>query len=239
MAAAQLALDLAFRPALGAGDFVVSDSNRDAVAWVDRWPDWPGRVLAIHGPAGCGKTHLAHVWQARSQAQFLSVADAAQLTPGAAVILDWSVATDLSRDEQVALFHVLNRLRELEGSLLLLSQTPPARWPVALPDLASRLAAIPAIAVEAPDDRLLAAVLTKHFADRQLSVGDEVIAYLVLHIERSFDAAARSVAAIDRAALSSRRRVTLPLVRQVIGAATGDAAEDDALDDGTEETGGV
>jgi len=213
---AQLALDLPFRPALGVGDFVVSASNRDAIAWLDRWPDWPGRVLAIHGPPGCGKTHLAHVWQARSKAQFFASADAGQLMPQAAAILDWPTANELPRDEQIALFHFLNRLRELDGSLLLLSQVAPARWQVGLADLASRLAAIPAIAVDPPDDLLLAAILTKHFADRQLSVGDEVIDFLTRHIERSFDAAARSVADIDRAALSSRRRVTLPLVRQVI-----------------------
>lgn len=217
---AQLALDLQFRPALGRGDFVVSDSNRDAVAWLDRWPDWPGRVLAIHGPAGCGKTHLAHVWQTRSGARFVTEIDAAQLEAGGAVILDepavGAPATDPAQDSQTALFHFLNRLRELQGSLLILHREAPARWPVQLPDLASRLAAIPAIAVAEPDDTLLAAVLSKHFADRQLAVGDEVVAFLVLHIERDFAAAAAAVAAIDQAALSSRRRITLPLVRQVI-----------------------
>ncbi|HVJ34149.1 MAG TPA: DnaA/Hda family protein [Terriglobia bacterium] len=217
---AQLALDLQFRPALGRSDFVVSDSNRDAVAWLDRWPDWPGQVLAIHGPTGCGKTHLAHVWQTRSQASFVTEIDAGTLQPGAAVILDepslWSSDADAARARQTALFHFLNRLRELRGSLLLLHREAPARWPVSLPDLASRLAAIPAIAVAPPDDTLLAAVLTKHFADRQLAVGDEVIDFLVRHIERDFAVAAATVAAIDQAALSSRRRITLQLVRQVV-----------------------
>jgi chromosomal replication initiation ATPase DnaA len=218
---AQLALDLQFRPALGRSDFVVSDSNRDAVAWLDRWPDWPSRVLAIHGPAGCGKTHLAHVWQTRSNARFVTEIDAAQLEAGGAVILDEPPVTVLADSEggkalQIALFHFLNRLRELQGSLLILHREAPARWPVQLPDLASRLAAIPAIAVAEPDDTLLAAVLGKHFADRQLVVGTEVIDFLVRHIERDFAAAATAVAVIDQAALSSRRRITLQLARQVI-----------------------
>ena len=223
----QLALDLQFRPALGRDNFVVSDSNRDAVAWLDRWPDWPGPVLAIHGPAGCGKTHLAHVWQARSGAVFLDRVDAASLTAKVAVIIDQSGADEAAtlagdHDRQVALFHFLNRLREVQGSLLLLTREPPARWHIALPDLASRLAAIPAIAVAPPDDTLLAAVLIKHFADRQLTVGDDVIAFLVRHIERSFAAAAAIAVEIDQAALSSRRRITLPLVRGVIGTAERD-----------------
>ena len=118
---------------------------------------------------------------------------------------------------QVALFHFLNRLRELKGSLLLLHREAPARWSIALPDLASRLAAIPAIAVAAPDDALLAAILVKHFADRRQTVGDDVIDFLVRHIEQSFTVAAETAAAIDLAALSSHRRITLPLVRDVIG----------------------
>jgi chromosomal replication initiation ATPase DnaA len=217
---AQLALDLQFRPALGRGDFVVSDSNKDAVAWLDRWPDWPSHALAIHGPAGCGKTHLAHVWQAQSRAVFLTKIDAESLMPGAAVILDDclpAASNGLDSQQQVALFHFLNRLRELKGSLLLLDREAPARWQIALPDLASRLAAIPAIAVAAPDDTLLAAILIKHFADRQLTVGDGVVDFLVRHIERSFAVAAKTVAAIDLAALSSRRRITLPLAREVVG----------------------
>ncbi|HEX9446446.1 MAG TPA: DnaA/Hda family protein, partial [Dongiaceae bacterium] len=126
--------------------------------------------------------------------------------------------------QQVALFHFLNRLREMNGALLLLSQEAPARWQVTLPDLASRLAAVPAIAVAPPDDILLAAVLDKHFADRQLAVGDEVIDFLVRHIERSFAVAAETVAVIDQAALSSRRRITLPLVRDVIARRDGTSA---------------
>jgi chromosomal replication initiation ATPase DnaA len=218
----QLVFDLPFRPALGRDDFVVSDSNRDAVAWLDRWPDWPGHMLAIHGPAGCGKTHLAHVWQSQSQARFLTEIDAESLRPGMAVILDECLVTaadaDMAdRQRQVALFHFLNRLRELKGSLLVLHREAPARWSIALPDLASRLAAIPAIAVAAPDDALLAAILVKHFADRRQTVGDEVIDFLVRHIERSFAVAAETAAAIDLAALSNHRRITLPLVRDVIG----------------------
>lgn len=218
----QLVFDLQFRPALGRDKFFVSDSNRDAVAWLDRWPDWPGHALAIHGPAGCGKTHLAHVWQSQSQAEFLTGIDAGSLAPGMAVILDeclgGAAGADMAdRQQQVALFHFLNRLRELKGSLLLLHREAPARWPIALPDLASRLAAIPAIAVAAPDDALLGAILIKHFADRRQTVGDEVIDFLVRHIERSFTVAAKTVAAIDLAALAHHRRITLPLVRHVVG----------------------
>ncbi len=207
----QLPLDLAFRPAFGSADFVVADSNRDAVAWIDRWPDWPAHALAIHGPKGAGKTHLAHVWQARCDATILPAPPAEGTPPPSRVILDEPRAWP-----EAALLHLYNAVREAGGHLLIVSEMPPARWPVALPDLASRLASIPAVALSAPDDELLIAVMAKQFADRGLEVNDDVLRYVASRIERSFAAAAEMVARIDRAALSEQRRVTLAVARACV-----------------------
>jgi chromosomal replication initiation ATPase DnaA len=214
MTARQLPLDLPVRPAMGAADFVVSASNRDAVAWLDRWPDWPGAVLAIYGPAGCGKSHLAYVWQARSGARFLEAALGERLPEAGSLILD---GLRLPEEE---LFHLINHVRAQGGSLLLLDRAAPARWPVELRDLASRLAGVPAVAVEPPDDALLAALLVKHFSDRQIKVRVEVIDYLVPRIERSFAAAAAAVDALDRIALARGGAVTIKLAREVIDDST-------------------
>ena len=208
----QLPLDLAYRPALGTADFVVADANRDAVAWIDRWPDWPAHALAIHGPKGCGKTHLAHVWQAKSGA----VALAAPPADGAPPL---RVVLDEPRDwPETAFLHLYNALREAGGHLLIASEIPPARWEVALPDLASRLASIPAVALAAPDDELLISVMAKQFSDRGLEVNDDVLRYVASRIERSFAAAAEMVEKIDRAALAEQRRVTLALARTCLPA---------------------
>jgi chromosomal replication initiation ATPase DnaA len=214
----QLPLDLEYRPALGMADFVIAPGNRDAVAWIDRWPDWPSHALAIHGPKGSGKTHLAHVWQARSQAVFLERPPADDDVPSA-VVLDepqgWPGGSPGGWPD-AALFHLYNRLREAGGHLLIVSEIPPARWPVALPDLASRLASIPAVALSTPDDDLLVAVMAKQFTDRGLEVNEDVLRYVASRVERSFAAAADMVARIDRAALAQQRRVTLALVRDLM-----------------------
>jgi chromosomal replication initiation ATPase DnaA len=209
MAPQQLPLDLEYRPALDMADFVIAPGNRDAVAWIDRWPDWPSHALAIHGPKGSGKTHLAHVWQARSKAALLEHAPAED-PPQAAVL-------DEPRDwPEAALLHLYNRVREANGFLLIVSEMPPARWPVALPDLASRLASIPAVALAVPDDDLLVAVMAKQFADRGLEVNEDVLRYVASRVERSFAAAADTVARIDRAALAQQRKVTLSLARDCL-----------------------
>lgn len=217
----QLALDLSHRPALGMEDFLVADCNGEAVAWIDRWPRWPGPALAIFGPAGCGKTHLAHVWQARSQAKILAQGalgggEPPALLGDARCCVVEDMGGGLGDAGERALLHLYNVVTEGGGHLLFTARHPPSRWNVALADLSSRLAAAPAVAVGMPDDALLGAVLVKLFADRQLAVGDKVIAYLLARMERSFDGARRIVAALDRAALAERRRITVALVREVM-----------------------
>lgn len=214
MTGRQLPFDLPGRNAMGAADFVTSASNEAALGLIEAWPNWPGPALAVHGPAGCGKTHLGHVWQERAgtSALFLTAPNILPELPAKPhLILD-----EPSLDE-TDFFHLLNRVKNDGGFLLVLSREAPARWNVQLPDLASRLKALPAVEVAAPDDALLGAVLVKHFTDRQIHVAPEVVDYLLRHIERSFAAAAETAERLDHAALAEGRAITIPLVRRVLG----------------------
>ena len=117
--------------------------------------------------------------------------------------------------ERVTL-HVYNLIAEQGGHILFSARKPPGRWQIALADLRSRLNALPAVTIAPPDDAVLGAVLLKLFTDRQLQVGVEVIQFAVTRMERSFEAAERLVTALDKAALASQRRVTIPLLREVL-----------------------
>jgi DnaA regulatory inactivator Hda len=219
----QLALDLPARPALGRADFFVAAPNRLALAQVDRWPDWPERKLAIVGPEGAGKTHLVHVWAARAQAAVLPASALAALDPAALASRRAVAVEDCHRiaehgpAAEEALFHLHNRLALDGGSLVVTGVGAPATWRIALPDLASRLAAATPAVLEPPDDALLAAVLVKLFDDRQLAVAPDLIAYLLTRIERSFAGAQAAVAALDRLALARRRPVTARLAAEMLG----------------------
>jgi len=213
----QLILDLGHRPALGEADFLVAPCNQSAIQWLDRWPAWPAPALTVYGPAGCGKTHLARVFAARSRAPIIEAASlATDSVPALLGNATACVVDDADRAAAEPLLHLYNLVAERRGGMLLTCQEPPARWPGILPDLRSRLGAAPVIAVAAPDDALLAGLLVKQFADRQLAVSEEVVLFLVRHMERSFEAARRLVAELDAAALRDHRGITIPLARAVL-----------------------
>lgn len=220
----QLIFELPHRPALDREDFLVAPSNAEAVAWIDRWPDWPAPWLALAGPTGAGKTHLAQVWRARSGAVEIAPGELRErpvrdlLGPATSSLVDDAESVAGDSEAERGLFDLCNLLRERGGHLLLAGRQVPLRWPIELPDLRSRLAtAVPAV-LGPPDDALMQALLVKLFADRQLRPGQGVIDYLVMRMERSYAAAARLVEAIDRRALQDRREVRLPLAREVLGA---------------------
>jgi chromosomal replication initiation ATPase DnaA len=213
----QLVLALEHAESFAREDFLAGPSNAAALALVERWPDWPARVMALVGPEGSGKSHLAAVWAQITGARVLAarllgaIELPAAFSTGALVLEDLDPAT---LDER-ALFHLLNLAREEGAFVLMTARMPPAAFPVALGDLASRLRAVPAVALAPPDDQLLRSLIVKLAADRQLSVDEALVSYLANRIERSFAAARAAVSRIDQEAMRQHRPVTRALAAEL------------------------
>ena len=219
--ARQLSFDLPVRQALGREDFFVSPANAAAVALIESWPDWPSRKLLLTGPEGAGKTHLAHVWAGLSGAQAIPAtdligADLPTLASGSVAVED---ADRISGDPEAedALFHLHNLVLAEGHTLLITARTPPARWGLQLPDLASRMQGTTQADLDAPDDALLSAILMKLMADRQLSPSPNLIPYLVRRIDRSFAAAQEIVTQLDTEALARKVPMSRALAAELLG----------------------
>ena len=217
--AEQLRLPLPVVPARGRADFFVSDANAQAVRAVEQWRGWPHGKLVLTGPEGAGKTHLVHVWAGLAGARILgpdTLGDAvAAPRIGPCAVEDVDRLTGRPASE-TALFHLHNRLASARQPLLLTGRGPPACWPLRLPDLASRIAQARMVALADPDDALLAAVLAKIAADRQLAIGPELIGWAIPRIERSFAGAAAFLDALDAEALERRRRPSTDTARHAL-----------------------
>ena len=215
----QLPLDLVHPEGRSRDHLVVSDANQAAVALIDRWPDWPSPVVVLAGPTGSGKSHLGAIWREMSGALALDRRrigeTVASTDKGVALFIDDADAGGL---DETGLFHAINAVRAAGKCMLLTARRFPLAWGVSLPDLASRLKAAATVEIREPDDVLLAGVIAKLFADRQVEVEPHVVQYLVRRIERSLATAISVVERLDKTALEEKTRITRALAAEVVSA---------------------
>jgi chromosomal replication initiation ATPase DnaA len=214
----QLALALDHAERFGREDFLGGTSNATAVALIDSWPDWPNSAVMLIGPEGSGKSHLAAIWALDAGARLVAARALTEVTLPNALVTGALVIEDLTEGgfDTKALFHLLNLAREQGAFMLLTARTAPAGWKVELRDLASRLNALPVVALAPPDDALLRAVIVKQFADRQLPVDEALVEFLMNRIERSFAAVRTIVGELDREAMRRKRPLTRALASEIL-----------------------
>jgi chromosomal replication initiation ATPase DnaA len=208
----QLVLPLETRSAQGRADFIVAPGNERAVAFIDSYPNWPAPAAALYGPPASGKSHLAAVWADKAGAKIVEAQSLRiEIPEGALVVENVGPAAP-----EAPLFALLER----GAPLLLTAQVPPAEWPRAfdfsLPDLASRLRALLAFALWAPDDALLMGLAVKLFADRQLQVPESVVTHMIRGLDRSPGAIRDFVAQADAVALAEKRPINISLIKDLL-----------------------
>jgi chromosomal replication initiation ATPase DnaA len=210
----QLTLSIFHGPRFAPADFHAAPSNADACAWLRRTPEWPNHRLALWGEAGRGKTHLLHIWAERAGAVLRTGAGLSGLPdiPQAGVAIDDADAVA----EERALLHLLNAAAEAGVPVLLAARAPPSRWPVRLPDLASRLRAMTAVEIGPPEDDLLRALLARLLADRQLRLAEPVREWLTRRLPRSAAALRDAVERLDAASLDQHHSITVPFAAKVL-----------------------
>ncbi|MBM3468887.1 MAG: hypothetical protein FJX71_05595 [Alphaproteobacteria bacterium] len=224
----QLLLNLPLQPNYSENDLIVSSHNWEAHQWIQRWPNWTMRMVALYGHHGCGKTHLAHIWQEKSHALFIKSSDIKYFTPldiiqrAQAFIFD-DIDIFFQNDESLSgnskedwMFHFYNLAKEKEIDLLFCSLQPPTHWNVKLPDLKSRLATILSVEILSPDEEALEAILFKLCSEMGMSLTEEVKDYILRRIERSFESVQAFVKMLNTYTLSTHRQLTLGLVREAL-----------------------
>jgi len=197
-------------PSFARDDFLPAPSNRAALGAVELWPNWAGRMLAIVGPEGAGKSHLGAIWAGASGAitlrgDALNERSVEACGRARAVLFE---DADRAKKVEALFFHVVNVALQNDVWMLLTCRTAPDAWGLETADLLSRLRLAPVVRLAPPDTELIEAVLFKLFSDRQLQVEPQVISYIAFRIERSLGIAREIVAALDVEALTQGRRVT-------------------------------
>lgn len=214
----QLTLSLPFDEALQRDDFIVSEANEQALGFIEMWPEWPANVALLIGPVGSGKTHLSHIWAKQAGAQIhrgktLQFDHIYPWLQTGALVLD---DVDVFDIDEVALFHLINTVRNGDGFLLMTAEQPLSCWQLTLPDLISRLRAAVPVSIGIPDNQLMRQVFIKQFTDRQINIDPGVVNYLVHRIERSLKAVRDSVNTLDEAAFAEGRAITTRFASEIL-----------------------
>ena len=215
----QISLRFDREPNYARKDFVLGSCNAMAADWIDRWPDWPGRIkgLVIHGLPDSGKSHLGAIWaeiSGASMATRLNDQTLQTLADNPHILLDHPASGDDLPEE--IFFHLLNRLIELDGTVLILSRQPVSAQSWGLADLSSRLAGLMSAEIGVPDDTVLMAVMQKIADDLGLALSPEILSYTIARMERSFTAARQTVEMIDSIALARKKKASLAMVREIM-----------------------
>ena len=218
MSVTQLSFDMQNYPSYRWENYYVADANQEAVNCVRQWPMWSGRVTCFVGPRYSGKTHLAHLWQEESRAEFLNLKSYSPEGIAQKVMSHpFCIVEDLKEEEMnQKLLALYNLIQEQQGYLLITAQTPLSEMHTRIPDLASRLNAVPVIKIGVPDDELLKAILIKRFSDQQLCVPAAVIEFLLKHMERSYEGIEDVAQRLDHLSLQHKRNLTIPFVREIL-----------------------
>lgn len=219
MTAQQLGFPFAQPVRYNPQDFLVTSSNKLAYDWIQKWPQWPSHALIIWGSTGCGKTHLAHVWEHKVQSQsapphWIQPKDLEDLSMGQSIVLE--NIEDAIAHNPTGIFHLYNMIKENKGFLLCTASTPPAQWSISLKDLSSRLLSIPSVQIMAPDDDLLRGILHKRFSDLQIQTSPQVIEYIIKNTERSFEALQSVVTHIGQHLQNFGGNVSIPLIKKIL-----------------------
>lgn len=221
----QLPLDLEFLPALGRDDFMVGACNQAAVHVLESWPNgWdPYPCAIIYGPHGCGKSHLAHMWQIAAQASLITAGEFASMTPEHLLDLKQNVIIDQlelligDKECEEKIFHLYNFYLTQPFFILALSHCSPMQLEFELCDLQSRLRSVRSAEIKPPDDELLAQVIVKRLSDQNLKIDAATIDYILTRMERSWEALNQLMDAIRLYATAKQRgEVTKLLVRDVL-----------------------
>ena len=221
----QLTFDLRNITSHDGGDFFVSESNKTAYHFIENWEIWPSKKFVLSGPKSSGKTHLANIWAKISGAEVISANDLKLPVdiPETNLVIEDVHAIAGNKEQEIALLHTHNLLHQNGFCLLMTGLGNPHRWSISLPDLASRIEGAPLVVLDAPDDRLFAALLAKQFADRQLFPSPQVLNYLITRLERSHEATKLFVERADKAALTERRSITRAFARNILAELSTDA----------------
>ena len=218
----QLSLPITWAFSKKRKDFVVSDCNRYAFEWLEKWPfKIKDNFVCMVGEKGSGKTHLSRIWAERLGADIINANNdvfnkwyniiSSENTQKYFVLDD----ADLIKDD-ILLFYIYNTIKEKNAYLLMTSVDFPNKWDLKFNDIKSRLSTLNIIRIQKPNEPVIISIIEKMLLQRGIIAKENVIEYIANRIERSYESINYWVNRLDSLLIDKKSGLSIKIVKEII-----------------------
>ena len=199
-------------------DFYVSRSNEHVFKFLNNWPKWEKNFLNISGENFSGKTHLINIFLKKFkgikfEANKIKNENLKEIKIHQNIILE-NLGNDINEN---LIYTLINIIDQENKYLIITSRDPIVNIKFDLKDLNSRTRNFLLQSIEKPDDDLMFALILKNLSDRQISLNEKLINYIIKHIERSYGKIFDFIYKIDEMSLKKKKSINLKIIKEVIG----------------------
>ena len=200
-------------------DFFVSKNNFNAFNLIEKWPNWENKFVYVYGPKNCGKTTISRIWSEKSKAKFLNKKKILNLMNNDKNFKEiaesnWvfdnidKVIEENKNSFEESILNFINILSLKKSFFFMTGEKPPRFIASKLQDLISRLSATLVIEVKEPNQELLMKIIKKYLKDRNISLKEKYVDFIINRIERTYSSALNISKLIDNKSLEKKSNIS-------------------------------
>jgi chromosomal replication initiation ATPase DnaA len=213
----QLTFKFPFKTNYFAEDFYVSANNFEAYKLIETWPKWSSKFINIFGPTGCGKTHLANIFNKKIDSFLIKAKNLNNDSLPLIKLKECLIIDEYEKNIEEKLFYsILNQCLLSSQYIIINSLKPIQSFEAELNDLKSRFSSFVNVCIDLPTDELIKVIITKNFSDKQVKVDNKILEYIVKNIDRSYEDIFDLIDKLDNFSLSTGKSININLIKKAL-----------------------
>jgi len=199
-------------------DYYISKSNKHVFDFLNIWPKWEKNFVNVVGEKFSGKTHLMNIFLQKNKGIKFESKSLRNDELKKIKIYENIIIENLSSDVDEKLLYSIFNLIEQDNKFIIVSSTKPiVDISFELKDLKSRAKNFILLNIEKPDDELIFAIILKNLSDRQISLDDKFIEFIIKRIDRSYSKIYNFIYKIDQLSLKKKKSIDFKIIKEVLG----------------------
>jgi len=198
-------------------DFYVSKSNKHSFSLLNSWPKWDKNFINLIGEKFSGKSHLINIFLEKHRGIKINVEDINNDFLQKIKIYENIIVEDLTEKiNENLLFTLINIIDQDNKYLIVTSTIPIVDFKFKLNDLNSRSTNFILSQIEKPGDDLIYALILKNLSDRQISIDQKLIEFIIKRIDRTYGKISDFIYKIDEISLKRKKPIDFKIIKEAL-----------------------